>query len=98
MRLRRILTATSVVSPWYRCGWCAIPGGDTGGEAGEPVVAGERARSVQTQGAILPESVTSLQSARVRHASLDMDAVWPPMICRLGRYSRTNVNRSRRSA
>ncbi len=32
------------------------PGGDTGGEAGEPVVAGERAHGVQTQGAILPES------------------------------------------
>ena len=39
------------------------PGGDTGGEAGEPVVAGERAGHVQTQGAILPESATSLQSA-----------------------------------
>ena len=45
------------------CEWCAIPGGDTGGEASEPVVAGERANGVQTQGAILPESATSLQSA-----------------------------------
>ena len=39
------------------------PGGDTGGEAGEPVVAGERARGVQTQGAILPRSGHPLQFA-----------------------------------
>ena len=45
------------------CEWCAIPGGGTGGEAGEPVVAGERAHGVQTQGAILPRAAVVLQSA-----------------------------------